>query len=129
MSETEKKPRPVRDWRVLATQRKTQMMSHLWLPIAALVDRYEQNLLLCAPELVDLDCNPDGIGIGHWQDDALVPCGPDGAIGSFLACRWSMSCEEWYEVPCRPTHFIKMTGPNKTITHALAAAEQEEHAS
>ncbi len=71
----------------------------IWQPIAQLEDKYATNLLLCAPELVDADCNPAGIGMGYWQDDRDDP-GPvhpyDKEIspprdekkdyGGFLAC-------------------------------------------
>jgi hypothetical protein len=93
-------------------------MRELWRPIAELEDKYTTNLLLCAPELVDLDCNEDGIGMGYWQDDALTPFDKNGAVreegvdyGSFMCAKWSMSNDEWYEVPCNPTHFIEMKGP------------------
>lgn len=93
-------------------------MKTLWRPIAELVDRYATNLLLCAPELVDADCNEHGVGMGYWQDDRDVPCDEHGAVheagveyGGFLACRYSMTNDEWDEVRCTPTHFIVIKGP------------------
>lgn len=93
-------------------------MKDLWRPISELEDKYSTDLLLCAPELVDLDCNEHGIGMGYWQDDHDVPVGPGGAIrekgadyGGFVACKWCMSCDEWHEVKISPTHFIVMKGP------------------
>lgn len=141
---------------------KEKAFGLLWSPIEELgdEDKYDTNLLLCAPELVDEDCNPHGIGMGYFQDERDVPSGPHGAIrepesdddyririrdkyihgscsptletisgagldaigNQFGAERgtknydgwrawWSMSNDEWMEVPCTPTHFIRMTGP------------------
>ena len=92
-----------------------------WRPIEELDDksRYgnEDGFLLLAPELVDLDCNTHGVGMGYYQDERDVPSGPNGAIrepgvdyGGWLACKWSMTNDEWREVPCTPTHFIRLTG-------------------
>lgn len=97
-------------------------MEKLWQPIENLdaQTRYgdESGFLLCAPELVDGDCNVHGVGMGYWQDDRDVPCGPNGAIrqegveyGGWLACKWSMTNDEWSHVPCTPTHFIQIRGP------------------
>lgn len=70
-----------------------------WHPIAELKDRYVNSLLLRAPELVDLDCNEPGAGMGYWQDDS-----------GWLACKWSMTSDEWREVPCTPTHYAVIGG-------------------
>lgn len=78
-------------------------MRALWRPISELEDKYAPNLLLCAPELVDLDCNEHGVGMGYWQDD--------GDDSGFRACKWSMTNDEWYEARCSPTHFIILKGP------------------
>lgn len=95
-------------------------MSRLWRPISELTmdDKYRTDLLLRAPELVDLDCNEAGVGMGYWQDDYHVPCDEHGAVredgreyGAWLACRWNMSCDEWYEVACTPTHYMLIEGP------------------
>lgn len=95
-------------------------MGPLWRPIGVLPDKYSSNLLLCAPELVDLDCNEAGIGMGYWQDDYLVPTNEHGACGlpgvdygSFVCCKWNMTNDEWYEMACNPTHYIVMEGPLK----------------
>jgi hypothetical protein len=85
-------------------------MRDLWRPITELADRYAPNLLLRAPELVDLDCNPHGVGPGYWQDDA------DGIKlekGAWLCAKWSMTSDEWYEVACQPTHYLVIEGPIK----------------
>lgn len=81
-------------------------MKNLWRPINELEDKYNTNLLLCAPELVDLDCNVNGIGMGYFQD---TPRGP----GIWFAAKWNMTNDEWYECACTPTHFIAMEGPAK----------------
>lgn len=91
-------------------------MKDLWRPIGELADKYEANLLLRAPELVDLDCNPHGVGPGYWQDDAE---GGETSDGAWLCAKWSMSNDEWYERPCRPTHFLVIEGP--------AGVEQAPH--
>ena len=79
-------------------------MKHLWRSISELEDLYQTNLLLCAPELVDLDCNIPGIGMGYFQDQPTDP-------GQWLAAKWNMTNDEWDEVPVTPTHFIIMEGP------------------
>lgn len=97
-------------------------MKECWRPISELSEelKYESNLLLCAPELVDEDCNPEGIAPGYWQDDRDVPCDENGACGEpgvdyggFLAAKWSMTNDEWYVAKCTPTHFLQMFGPNR----------------
>lgn len=79
-----------------------------WRPIAELTDRYAVNLLLCAPELVNADCNEHGAGMGYWQDGNPHD---DSDEGSWLACRWNMTNDEWDEVKCTPTHFAVIGGP------------------
>lgn len=98
--------------------------SGCWQPIKQLEDKYTTNLLLCAPELVDLDYNPAGIGMGYFQDDfwddnpdiAEAWSGTQGGStprgGAFLCAKWNMTSDEWYETPCTPTHFILMEGPD-----------------
>ena len=86
-----------------------------WRPIAELTkeERYgdHSGFLLLASELVDLDCNEHGVGMGYWQDDAESVGGlEEEEDGWWLACKWSMSNDEWYEVPCNPTHYIRLTG-------------------
>jgi hypothetical protein len=90
-----------------------------WRPIAELADRYENGLLLLAPELVDLDCNPSGVGMGYWQDDGLTwsmtqeECDrldDSEDWGSWMACKWSMTNDEWSHVVCTPTHYLKLRG-------------------
>lgn len=93
-------------------------MKNLWRPIAELTDKYRTDLLLCAPELVDLDCNVHGIGMGYYQDGRDWD-GPPTAKdlkkpdqgGGFLAAKWNMTNDEWDEVKVTPTHFIIMEGP------------------
>lgn len=77
-----------------------------WHPIEELQDRYQGELLLRAPELVDLDCNRLGVGMGYWQDDAGTSEAAKKNEGCFLACKWSMQNDEWYEKEVNPTHFI-----------------------
>jgi hypothetical protein len=102
-----------------------------WRPILELVseDKYDTNLLLCAPELIDLNCNPFGIGMGYFQDERDVPSNEHGAVrepgvnyDGWLACKWSMTNDEWYEVKVTPTHFIKMEGPADIDYKALHVA-------
>jgi hypothetical protein len=92
-----------------------------WKPIEELTSktRYgdEGGFLLLAPELIDLDCNIHGCGMGYYQDDRDMPTDEHGACGNpgtdyggWLACKWSMSNDEWYEVKCTPTHYVKITG-------------------
>ncbi len=79
-----------------------------WHAIQHLRDKYQPNLLLMAPELVNEDFNQHGIGMGYWQDDAHRV---DGQwCGSFLACKWSVTSDNWHHVPCTPTHFIVLGG-------------------
>jgi hypothetical protein len=86
-----------------------------WHPIEELRNRHQGELLLKAPELVDLDCNREGVGLGYWQDDGLTwamsqkECDKldrDKDYGCFMACQWSMTNDEWAHVPVTPTHFI-----------------------
>lgn len=95
-------------------------MRDLWRPIAELgaEARYGTDFLLCAPELVDLDCNEAGVGPGYYQDDRDVSTDKDGAVrepsvdyGGWLAAKWSMTNDEWREVKVTPTHFLVMEGP------------------
>ncbi len=72
-----------------------------WKPIAELKDRYNVNLLLCAPELVNLDCNPHGIAPGYWMDTSE----------EWIAAGYDMQSDLWKDCVCNPTHFIIMTGP------------------
>lgn len=101
-------------------------MSEIWTPIDMLPDEERvqgthDGLLLCAPELVDLDCNAHGVGLGHWQDDGLLwsatqeECDrrdPNRDYGCWLACQWSMTNDEWAHVPVTPTHFARIRGPS-----------------
>lgn len=93
-----------------------------WRPIAELTKktRYgnHDGFLLYAPELVDLDCNAQGVGMGYWQDDRDVPTDEHGAVreegknyGGWLACKWDMHSDAWFEVKVTPTHFIRNEGP------------------
>lgn len=94
-----------------------------WRPIAELseIDKYgnADGFLVLAPELVDLDCNVYGAGMGFWQDDGLLwhmsqeECDKrdrEKDYGCWLACQWSMTNDEWSHVPCTPTHFLRITG-------------------
>ena len=75
-----------------------------------LKDRYQAELLLRAPELVSLDCNRLGVGMGYWQDNGGHSPLAREKGGCFLACKFSMTNDEWYEVECNPTHFIVLAG-------------------
>lgn len=96
-----------------------------WRPISELTDqeRYGDDdnagFLLLAPELVDLDCNVHGVGMGFWQDDGLLwnasqeECDArdrEKDYGSWMACKWSLTNDEWRHVCCTPTHYLKLTG-------------------
>lgn len=94
---------PKRSYGMSNTMKK---MKDLWQPIDELDDLYRTDVILCAPELVDLDCNVAGIGMGYYQD---APHGP----GQWLAAKWNMTNDEWYETEVNPTHFIVMEGPAK----------------
>lgn len=103
-----------------------------WRPIEELTKetRYgdENGFLLLAPELIDLDCNVHGVGMGYWQDDGKLWHASQQEIdamrnaireghkepedqGSWMACKWSMTNDEWSHVCCNPTHYIRLTGP------------------
>jgi hypothetical protein len=95
-----------------------------WRPIAELSEQEkrrgdEAGLLLLAPELADEDCNAHGVGMGYWQDDgrawsmtqAECDALPDDTdLGSWMACKWSMTNDEWTHVCCTPTHYLRLTG-------------------
>lgn len=102
-------------------------MSLVWRPIAELSSENRCGddagfLLICAPELVDLDCNPDGVGMGFWQDDGLLWNMSQEACdardksrdyGCWLVGKWGMSDDEWRLVPCTPTYYARIAGPQK----------------
>lgn len=86
-----------------------------WRPISELTDKEkygdENGFLLLAPELIDLDCNVNGVGMGYFQDERDVPYDEEGKnYDGWLACKWSMTNDEWCQVPCTPTHYIRLTG-------------------
>lgn len=94
-----------------------------WRPISELLDRDrygdQSGFLLLAPELVDEDCNVHGVGMGYWQDDGLLwhasqeECDSwpeDRPRGSWMACKWSMTNDEWSHVCCTPTHYLRLRG-------------------
>lgn len=84
-------------------------MKDLWKPIAELEDLYNTNLLLHAPELVDLDCNREGIAPGYWQDGPLTLGGDED--GQWVAAGYCMQHDHFLNRACNPTHFIIMEGP------------------
>jgi hypothetical protein len=105
-------------------------MKDLWRPIEELgvEERYDTDFLLRAPELVDGDCNLQGVAPGYFQDDRDVPCGPEGAIreegkdyGGWMAAKWSMSNDEWYDTPVTPTHYCRIEGPQLFTAKELEA--------
>jgi hypothetical protein len=71
-----------------------------WIPIDQLEDKYEDGLLLAAPELVDGDWNPRGVSRGYFQDD-------EGWIGT----GWDGCNDEPTRIVIKPTHFIRIIGP------------------
>lgn len=79
-----------------------------WRPIAEIRvsgaghRHHGHNMLLVAPELVNLDCNPLGISDGYWQDDGLSG---DRDPGAWLAARYDMNNDEWVKIEVTPTHF------------------------
>lgn len=79
-----------------------------WRPIYELTTITRQGdaagFLIMAPELVDEDCNVHGIGMGYWDDLA------NDNTGGWLACKWDMQNDEWREVPCQPTHYLRLKG-------------------
>lgn len=76
-----------------------------WIKIEELsaIERHgdEAGFLLCAPELVDPDCNVFGVGMGYYHPE-------DG----WQAGKWDMNNDEWREVTCNPTHFARIEPPN-----------------
>jgi hypothetical protein len=34
----------------------------------------------------------------------------DTDLGSWMACKWSMTNDEWAHVCCTPTHYLRLTG-------------------
>lgn len=77
-----------------------------WHPIEELRDRYQGELMFRAPELIDEDCNRLGVGLGYWQDGAGHSPEAKEKCGCYLAGKWSMTSDMWYEVEIHPTHFL-----------------------
>ena len=84
-------------------------MKSLWKPIKELKDCYSVSLLLAAPELVDLDCNPEGIAPGYWQDGPLTAGGNEK--GQWIAAGYDMCHDCFVNKVCNPTHFIILEKP------------------
>lgn len=74
-----------------------------WLPIEQLADKYEDGLLIAAPELVHGDWNQRGVSRGYFQDD-------EGWIGT----GWDGCNDEPIRLICNPTHFIRIVSPYST---------------
>lgn len=73
-----------------------------WRPIAELKDKEDGNhlnLLLCAPELISPDFNPDGIAPGFWDGEEWKGAGFD------------MHNDEFTTITVNPTHFCYVGGP------------------
>jgi len=102
---------------------RTVTMRDLWRPISELTreTRYGNDFLLCAPELVDGDCNPYGIAPGYFQDDRDRPApsldevnhrvpwtssDPDRDYGGWIAARYDMHNDEYSNANVNPTHYI-----------------------
>lgn len=94
-----------------------------WRPISELDEktRYgnEDGFLLLAPELVNLDCNTYGVGMGYYQDDGLLwhmtqeECDNRDQTkdyGCWMACVWSMYNDKWAHIPVTPTHYLRLKG-------------------
>lgn len=92
-----------------------------WRPIEELYadGKYDHDnddpdgLLLIAPELVDKDCNTHGVGMGYWQDDVtwhMTQKDRSKDYGSWMACKWSITNDEWSHVRCTPTHYLRLRG-------------------
>lgn len=88
-----------------------------WKPIAECEDIYAPGLLICAPELVDLDFNVLGISPGFY-DDLAGPEAPDpehpGKVfptGSWVGLGWDGCNDEPTRVDCNPTHFLVLEIP------------------
>lgn len=99
-------------------------MKHSWHPIAELIDLHDANLLLCAPELVDLDCNPHGVAPGYWQDGPNTPGGDEP--GEWIAAGYCMVHDCWVNRSCNPTHFMVIEGPEPYSTEEPEPYSTEE---
>lgn len=102
------------------TPEQTPGMRSLWKPIKEITidERYNIHVIVCAPELVDLDCNPQGVAPAYFQDERDVPSGPDGAIRTpgvcydgWIGARYDMHNDEWHSVSVTPTHYIVVEPP------------------
>lgn len=71
-----------------------------WIPIEQLENKYEDGLLLAAPELVHGDFNPRGVSRGYFQDD-------EGWLGT----GWDGCNDEPTRIVIKPTHFLRIVGP------------------
>lgn len=60
-------------------------------------------LLVIAPELMDEDFNPTGIGQAHYQDDGT--CDEPVQPGAWVAPRWCNSHDDFHLRVVNPTHF------------------------
>jgi hypothetical protein len=101
-------------------------MKDLWRPIAELTveERYDTDFLLRAPELVDGDCNLHGVAPGYFQDDRDRPAlgGDDKKdYGGWMAAKWNMTNDEWYDTPVTPTHYCRIEGPQLFTAKELEA--------
>lgn len=84
----------------------------LWKLIEELTEqeKYRTDLLLCAPELVDLDCNVLGVAPGYWQDGPLTLGGDEE--GEWVAAGYCMQHDHFVNRTCNPTHFLFLQGPD-----------------
>lgn len=87
---------------------KLQTMTDLWHPMSEMTDemRYAGGYLLHAPDLVDLDFNPQGVERGYWQDDE-----------GWCAPGWDANSDVWTEGRVvHPTHFMVIEPPRVAET-------------
>lgn len=91
-------------------------MKNLWRPISELDrnDLYSPNLLLRAPELVNLDCNEHGVAPGYYQDDRDRVDHNDTReddLSGWVAAGYDLHRDEWVALKVTPTHFMMIEGP------------------
>ena len=86
-------------------------MKALWRPISEMTEtmRYDGGYLLHAPELVDLDFNPQGVERGFWQDGE-----------GWRAPGWDANSDVWPEegLIVNPTHFMVIEAPPPALAPA-----------
>lgn len=89
-------------------------------PLEAVTD--DCFLLIFAPELLDEDFNPTGIGQAHYQDGGT--CDEPIEPGAWVAPKWCNSHDEFHLRVVNPTHFA-FVSPALTAPAPADAAERE----